>query len=271
MTRVSPSPKVLFRSAPQGRDMNLRENPQLSAPSATTKITKPNPPTPDRSVTAKVKPVEPAESKKPKTPEPATVVARIPDPLRSVLPPRNEPPASALPIGGSELALQPTTFTPYDRYLSTVRAVISNLETQPVDMGLVARLMKQGRGFRYSLRDPYRADPPSVTAARRAGDCKSKSLWLYDNLGDYNALFVIGKVSKRAKTSHAWVYWRYDGRWWILDCTERAEPIAADSVSADRYVAYYSFGKTGTFRHKATRMILTSALHPSASPVADKR
>lgn len=103
--------------------------------------------------------------------------------------------------------------------------------------------MKEGRRMRYCLSDPYRADPPSVTANRRAGDCKSKALWLFDGLGDTNALFVIGKVQKRARSSHAWVYWRCDERWWILDCTERGDPIAADSVGPDRYVAYYSFGK----------------------------
>lgn len=55
---------------------------------------------------------------------------------RSVLPPQNTPPASALPIGGAELALQPTTFTPYDRYLGSVRTVIANLEPHTSNMML---------------------------------------------------------------------------------------------------------------------------------------
>ena len=138
-------------------------------------------------------------------------------------------------------------------------------------MTLAARLMKEGHRFRYCVCDPYRADPPALTESRRAGDCKSKALWLYDGLGDRNALFVIGKAEKRARTSHAWVYWRYDERWWILDCTERADPIAADSVSSDRYVPYYSFGKGNSYRHKATRLMLTGAIVPSAKPVAGLR
>ena len=138
-------------------------------------------------------------------------------------------------------------------------------------MVLAARLMKEGRRFKYCVCDPYRADPPALTESRRAGDCKSKALWLLDSLGDRHALFVIGKAEKRARTSHAWVYWRYDDRWWILDCTERADPIAADSVSSDRYVPYYSFGKDGAFRHKATRLMLTGAIVPSAKPVAGLR
>jgi len=187
------------------------------------------------------------------------------------LPPRSEPSLSELPPGGRDLSLQPTTFTPYDRYLGSVRTVINNLELRDPTMLTAARMMKEGRRFRYCVCDPYRADPPALTEARRAGDCKSKALWLYDNLGDGNALFVIGKAQKRARTSHAWVYWRWDERWWILDCTERSDPIAADSVSSDRYVPYYSIGKGGSYRHKATRLILTGALHPSAKPVSGLR
>ena len=97
------------------------------------------------------------------------------------------------------------------------------------------------------------------------------ALPIYESLGDRNALFVIGKAEKRARTSHAGVYWRYDERWWILDCTERADPIAADSVSSDRYVPYYSFARGASYRHKATRLMLTGAIQPSAKPVAGLR
>ena len=273
VTRIAPAPHVPFRGVAFGRDMHLRESTPAAPPSATTAIIRPSTPwplsTPAPTVAKTTRPAPPAAPSARKPTAPA--ISRAAVPPRSVLPPRNDPPASALPLGGGELALQPTTFTPYDRYLGSVRSVISNLETQPPSMLLAARLMKVGRQFRYCVCDPYRADPPALTAARRAGDCKSKALWLYDNLGDSNALFVIGKAQKRMRTSHAWVYWHYDDRWWILDCTERSDPIAADSVSPDRYVPYYSFGKNGTFRHKATRLILTSALHPSASPVAGRQ
>lgn len=158
----------------------------------------------------------------------------------------------ALPPGSDELSLQPTTFTPYDRYFNSVRAVIANLEPREPTMVTACHLMKVGHSFQYLSRDPYRPDPPRLTEAQRAGDCKSKALWLYDSLGDARALFAIGKAEKNARTSHAWVYWRSGGRWWILDCTDRSDPIAADTVSSDRYVPYYSFGKAGTFRHQAT-------------------
>ncbi len=185
------------------------------------------------------------------------------DQLSSETPPRR---SSGLP-GGDELFLQATTFTPYDRYFNSVRAVIANLEPRGATMATACHLMKVGRSFTYLSRDPYRPDPPRLTEAQHAGDCKSKALWLYDSLADAGALFAIGKAERNATTSHAWVYWRCGGRWWILDCTDRSDPIAADTVSSDRYVPYYSFGKSGTYRHKATWVSPTEK-SPDTSTVA---
>jgi hypothetical protein len=275
LNRQRPAVLVPFRSRALGSDVKLRDAGQPAAKQSLA----------DSASKGEVK-------RQPESAKPASLVAffsksapelrraeppavtRIIPPLpapRSPLSPRNDPPASALPPGGRDLALQPTTFTPYDRYLGTVRSVIANLVSHDATMVEVARLMKEGHRFRYCVSDPYRPDPPSVTDARHAGDCKSKALWLLDNIGDGNALFVIGKAEKRARTSHAWVYWRWQERWWILDCTERTDPIAADSVSSDRYVPYYSFGRGGAYRHKATRLILTGAVSPSMPVVADRR
>jgi hypothetical protein len=175
-----------------------------------------------------------------------------------------------LPPGGHELELQPTSSTPYDRYFGSVRSVIASLEPHGTNMARACHLMKVGHSFEYVSRDPYKPDPPKLTEVQHSGDCKSKALWLYDNLADAGALFVIGKAEKSLRTSHAWVYWRCDGRWWILDCTDRADPIAADTVSADRYVPYYSFGKLGTYRHAATRVnaaAVNAAMAANATPV----
>jgi hypothetical protein len=157
-----------------------------------------------------------------------------------------------LPPGGGELGLQPTTVTPYDKYFDSVRRVIADLDTKPPSMANVGHLMKVGYSFQYLTRNPYRPDMPKLTEAQGAGDCKSKSLWLYDSLGDSGALFTIGKAEKNSRTSHAWVYWRYEKQWYILDCTDSNAPLLVDSVSPDRYVPYYSFGKHGAYRHTAT-------------------
>src|SRR5277367_6279216 len=36
-----------------------------------------------------------------------------------------------LPPGGHELDLQPTSFTPYDRYFTSVRSVVASMEPHP--------------------------------------------------------------------------------------------------------------------------------------------
>ena len=204
---------------------------------------------PQKSTAPQAAPVTPARERRA-----ALEVQPSPNPRR--LPPWTAPrPApDAEPARG--LVLQPTPFTPYDAYLGTVRAVIARLDTRSASMLVACALMREGRSFHYRMTDPYRAAPPAVTEARRAGDCKSKALWLYDHLGDSGAYYTIGKLQRGASTSHAWVYWRHDGRWWILDPTDRATPIAADSVSSSRYVPYYSYSPSGTFRHPATSLML---------------
>ena len=166
------------------------------------------------------------------------------------------PPPREISFAERELSLQPASYTPYDRYMGSVRSIIAGVDDRRASMGRACSLMKEAHAFRYLPGDPYRAAMPAVTAATRRGDCKAKSLWLFNQLGDPEALYVIGKAVAGAKNSHAWVYWRNGGRWWILDPTNRSAPIAADTVSESRYVAYYSFGKAGAFRHKATRIFM---------------
>lgn len=215
--------------------------------------------------------------------QPAAPAAPEPKRLRTAAAPPAPAPRKAVPTPSSaqvpralpkattltarrDLDLQPTSFTPYDRYLGTVRTVISNVNDRNATMVTACELVREGRRFRYLITDPYRAQPPAVTEARHAGDCKSKALWLYEHLGDPSAYFVIGKLERRSRTSHAWVYWRNEGRWWILDPTDRATPISADSVASHRYVPYYSYSRAGTFRHQATRLMLAMGNGIPATP-----
>lgn len=218
----------------------------------------------------------------------------IPLPTRPSLPPRPIPqvPESPTRFGSAnrrlpaevyrELGLQPTSFTPYDRYMNDARGVLEGVGTgYPATLTVACRLVETGRKFRYVSRDPYRPDLPEVTARTKAGDCKSKALWLYRQLNDPTALYVIGKAEKTAKTSHAWIYWYWDGRWWILDPTTRSTPIAANSVTRGRYVPYYSFGRHGAYRHDSTRIFgaeektpavaAKSALYLTTSPSSASR
>lgn len=189
----------------------------------------------------------------------------IPMPSRPALPPRPIPqPPAPLPNAKSkrlsaevyrELGLRPTSFTPYDRYMRDARGVLEGVgDGYPATLAVASRLVETGRKFRYVSRNPYRPELPDVTSRLQAGDCKAKSLWLYRQLNDPTALYVIGKAEKTAKSSHAWLYWHWEGRWWILDPTTRSTPIAASSVTAGRYVPYYSFGRSGAYRHDSTRI-----------------
>ncbi len=196
--------------------------------------------------------------------------ARVP-----AVPPKAKPPVVIVPppppreisLAQRELALQPAVETPYDRYSGSVRTVIARLDLRPSGMARARELMSVAHAFRYrTSQDPYRAALPEATESSRTGDCKAKSLWLYDQLGDPEALYVIGKTFKGTKSNHAWIYWHCDSRWWILDPTNRSTPVPADTFPDDRYVPYYSFGKAGTFRHRATALFLANA--PAAPTVA---
>lgn len=162
----------------------------------------------------------------------------------------------------------PSDSTPYDRYMSPVRTVLSQLGQQKPSMEQVKKLMVQGRSFHYRMENPYVAAMPQTTAAKRSGDCKDKALWLCSQLGDSDVRFVIGKTEPGIRISHAWVMWKNEGRWWLLDCTLKSAPIAADSLPDNRYIPLYSFGKSSTYRHSATQVGLAQVASKRKSPVA---
>jgi hypothetical protein len=172
--------------------------------------------------------------------------------------------AEAVDLGSQSVA------TPYDKYLGPVRTVLSSLDGQKANMDQVKVLMKKGRAFRYHMDDPYTPAMPSITAKEREGDCKDKALWLCDQLNDSSVRFVIGKTSPRAKMSHAWVMWQNEGRWWILDCTLKSTPVAADSLPSNSYVPHYSYAKAGRYRHAATQVGLAAVATQKNAAVGQK-
>jgi len=135
-------------------------------------------------------------------------------------------------------------------------------------MDRVRELMREGRAFRYSFTEPYVAQLPETTARTRTGDCKAKSLWIADQIGDRNNIrYVIGKARRTSKISHAWIMWNDGDRWWILDPTNASRPIAADSVSKNEYIPLYSYDSRRCYRHAATQ-IFTASAATAGAPVA---
>ena len=163
-----------------------------------------------------------------------------------------------------------TARTPYDRYMSPVKQVFDTMRGEGTTMERVQALMRQGRGFRYAHTEPYYPALPQETATRRVGDCKDKALWLCDQLHDPSARFVIGKMTRGARLSHAWVMWKNEGQWWILDCTMLSRPIPAERASVNEYVPLYSFTKGGTFQHSDKAGMVADVAGKKKAPVASK-
>jgi len=160
--------------------------------------------------------------------------------------------------------------TPYDPYLRPVKEVLSSLHGGAPSMERVRRLMREGRSFHYSFTDPYVAALPAVTATRKAGDCKAKSLWLCEQLGDPNLRYVIGKSRRGARLSHAWVMWQHAGGWWILDCTNTNRPIPASSISKNEYIPLYSYDRTSAYHHASTPLTAMESVAVKGGAVATK-
>jgi hypothetical protein len=164
-----------------------------------------------------------------------------------------------------------TSHTPYDAYMSPVKQVLGGLSHEGTSLDRVNALMREGRDFRYSFTTPYVAATPAVTAQTRSGDCKAKALWLCSQMGDESVRFVVGKLHSNSNISHAWVLWQHEGRYWILDCTNTARIIPADSVSSNDYVMQYSWSKSGVYRHGGSETsIARVAGKRSHAPVADQ-
>jgi hypothetical protein len=145
---------------------------------------------------------------------------------------------------------RPVSKTPYDAYIvSPVQDVLQRSDAQSPSMEEVRTLLKTARGFRYEMREPFVPAAPAVTGQRQAGDCKDKSLWLCQQLGDRSVRFVVGKAKSTSAMSHAWLLWKKDGTWWILDPAHSWEPIPADSVGTSTYLPRYSYTRSGRYAH----------------------
>jgi hypothetical protein len=156
------------------------------------------------------------------------------------------------PVEAREVDLgKPVQSTPYDKYLGPMRDVLGRLGANHPTMPLVNGWVREGRGFRYSFTEPYVPQLPEVTERLRAGDCKAKSLWLANEMNDRTVRFVVGKYTRSAEMSHAWLLWENQGRWYVLDATMKSSAIDLANVSENDWVPLFSYSARGKFQHEA--------------------
>jgi hypothetical protein len=151
-------------------------------------------------------------------------------------------------LAGAILSAPPILFaetrnSPYEPYAGNIRSVMKQLDGNGADMEEVRSLMRRARSFRYAMRHPFKAAHPEVTSATHAGDCKDKALWLAQQMDDESVRYVIGRKDPSSPILHAWLTWNHDGQAWVLDCTNRRDPIPRERLRSGQYVPMYSWRK----------------------------
>jgi hypothetical protein len=142
--------------------------------------------------------------------------------------------------------------TPYDRYMLPVNNILQHLNGASPDFTRVEELLSTAYGFDYAFEGPYIFATPEETEARRAGDCKAKSLWLAKAMNDPSIRLVVGRASGKSNMYHAWLLWKNSNRWWILDPAKSFSPIPSEQVRQDEYIGSYYYDRTGSYSYTAT-------------------
>ena len=145
---------------------------------------------------------------------------------------------------------QPTSGSPYDRYLGVVRQTLGRSGGSPT-VDEVRSQLRTARRFRYYFNpaEPYVPQAPEVTESRQQGDCKAKAVWLASKMRDRSVRYVIGKAKPGDRVSHAWLLWSSGGTWLFLDPTMESDVLYADRVIGRKLVVQYSYGPSGTYSH----------------------
>ena len=161
--------------------------------------------------------------------------------------------ATALLISGSLALAQdlgtPTSKTPFDAYLGTMRSVLSSLGGNHPEIPVVEGYVKTGRGFRYYMKDPYIPQTPQETDASHSGDCKAKSLWVAYKMDDHSVRFVVGRIKSVQGMSHAWLLWKGPEGWLILDATMYSRPLEVARLGPQEFTPLFSYTGSGKYVH----------------------
>jgi hypothetical protein len=70
-------------------------------------------------------------------------------------------------------------------------------------------------------------------------------------MNDRTVRFVVGKYTRSAEMSHAWLLWENQGRWFVLDATMKSSASDLANVSENDWVPLFSYSARGKFQHDA--------------------
>src|SRR5438067_3980604 len=143
--------------------------------------------------------------------------------------------------------------TPYDHQMARIQAVLST-PSPPRHRQLSLLLVNHWIGELRAL--PYRFSmewkTPSELAHEPTGDCKGKSVALYQRMRENGARdlrLIIGKRAPTSRSTHAWVEWTTASATFVLDPTINWVARALNEVPENSYVPYYAY--TGSRRYRA--------------------
>lgn len=159
---------------------------------------------------------------------------------------------SAASLHGGEIDLgRPVPNTPYDQYNGPVRQVFARFGSSSVSVEEARSYLRTARRFRYyfDTSNPYKPQLPEITELKRQGDCKAKSLWLAQKMGDSGSRYTIGRASAGARMSHAWLLWHKSGTWYVLDPTMESDVLFAEKIAGRKLFPQYSYNRSGSFIH----------------------
>lgn len=141
--------------------------------------------------------------------------------------------------------------TPYDGYMGNVERVFGKFRHIDLKVDDVRRALRTAKRFRYFFdrSNPYVAQLPKVTEATKSGDCKAKSLWVAEKMGDEKIRFVVGKQSRRSQIAHAWLLRPKDGIWYALDPTNESDLLLAERIEGRRLFPRYSYDSAFRYHH----------------------
>jgi hypothetical protein len=143
--------------------------------------------------------------------------------------------------------------TPYDHQMARIQAVLStpapprHRELSPL---LVNHWIGELRAIPYRFSMEWKT--PSELAHEPTGDCKGKSVALYQRMRENGARdlrLVIGKRAPTSRSTHAWVEWTTAAATYVLDPTINWAAQRVNEIADNSYVPYYAY--TGSRRYRA--------------------